>query len=42
LGIETVLLGVGYKAIHSPQEHIALSDVADLAANVYSIVTIGA
>lgn len=38
-GIDTVLLGVGYEAIHTPQERIALRALEELATVVFAIVT---
>ena len=38
-GIATILLGVGYEEIHTPNERIALSSVVDLVEVLVATVT---
>lgn len=38
-GITTVLFGVGYEDIHTPNEHIALASVVDLTQTLLALVT---
>lgn len=38
-GIQTVVMGVGYEDIHTPNEHIALGTVEELARTLLAVVT---